>query len=126
MGRKASAARAEGAGAGTFPDIRGELTRRGVGDGFARAVSEQLEPFASELPPEHVEAVIAGITLAWGVHRRSVESFRRTATDLEEVQRLLSSFASELHKLDEALEMLAAYAARLRTQTRPAPTRTLH
>ena len=108
------------------PDIRGELERRGVGGGFARAVSEQLEPFSSELSAEHVEAVIAGVTLAWGVHRRSVESFRRTANDLEEVQRLLSSFAGELHKLDEALEMLAAYAARLRTQTGPVPTRTLH
>jgi hypothetical protein len=124
MGRKASVPRAQGAAPRS--DIRRELARRGVGDGFARAVSEQLEPFAAELQPEHVEAVIAGVTLAWGVHRRSVEAFRRTATDLEELQRLLSSFAGELHKLDEALEMLAAYAARLRTQTRPAPTRTLH
>lgn len=124
MGRKARAAIAPGRASG--PDIRGELERRGVGDGFARAVSEQLEPFATELSPEHVEAVIAGVMLAWGVHRRSVESFRRTAADLEEVQRLLSSFAGELHKLDEALEMLAAYAARLRTQTGPVPARTLH
>jgi hypothetical protein len=124
MGRKASVSQAQGAVPRS--DIRGELARRGVGEGFARAVSEQLEPFAAELPPEHVEAVIAGVTLAWGVHRRSVEAFRRTATDLDEVQRLLSSFAGELHKLDEALEMLAAYAARLRTQTRAAPTRTLH
>jgi hypothetical protein len=124
MARKPSAAIAPARA--SRPDIRGELERRGVGDGFARAVSEQLEPFAGELSAEHVEAVIAGVTLAWGVHRRSVESFRRTATDLEEVQRLLSSFTGELHKLDEALEMLAAYAARLRTQTGAVPTRTLH
>jgi hypothetical protein len=124
MGRKSTAPGAPPQG--PCSDIRGELERRGVGDGFARAVSEQLEPFASELSAEHVEAVIAGVTLAWGVHRRSVESFRRTATDLEEVQRLLSNFAGELHKLDEALEMLAAYAARLRTQTGSVPTRTLH
>lgn len=124
MSRKASAAVAPGPAPRL--DIRSELERRGVGDGFARAVSEQLEPFAGELSAEHVEAVIAGVTLAWGVHRRSVESFRRTASDLEEVQRLLSNFAGELHKLDEALEMLAAYAARLRTQTGPSPGRTLH
>lgn len=124
MSRKASVARTPRRTARR--DIRGELARRGVGDGFASAVSEALEPFAGELPPEHVEAVIAGVTLAWGVHRRSVEAFRRTATDLEEVQRLLTSFAGELHKLDEALEVLAAYAARLRTQTRTTPTRVLH
>jgi hypothetical protein len=124
MGRKSGAPRAQAPAPRS--DIRGELARRGVGDGFAQAVSEALEPFAAELPPEQIEAVIAGVTLAWGVHRRSVESFRRTAGDLEEVQRLLSSFAGELHKLDEALEMLAAYAARLRTQTRTTPTRTLH
>jgi hypothetical protein len=126
MRSKAGPVRARGARRTPAPSIRAELTRRGVGEGFARAVSEQLEPFAAELPPDHVDAVIAGVALAWGVHRRSVEAFRRTATDLEEVQRLLASFAGELHKLDEALETLAAYAARLRTTTRPPPGRTVH
>ena len=42
------------------------------------------------------------------------------------MQHLLGSFSTELHKLDEAVEILAAYAARLRHSTAPPPGRTLH
>jgi hypothetical protein len=102
-----------------------ELERRGVAVGFARAAAEALMPFVEELAPEQWDGVLAGVTVAFGVHRRAAEAFRKTANDLDEVQRLLSSFGGELRKLDEALEILAAYAARLRTQT-ATPHRTLH
>ena len=53
-----------------------------------------------------------------------------TATlHLDEVQRLMGGFGSELRKLDEALRTLAAYVARMRRQTssRAVPeSRTLH
>jgi hypothetical protein len=106
--------------------IRSDLEGRGVSEEFARAVSEQLAPFAGELPHEQHEAVLAGVALAFGVHRRAVATYRRAAADLDEVQRLVAAFASELEKLDEALEILAAYAARLRAQTGTGPARTLH
>lgn len=106
--------------------IRGELERRGLSEEFARAVTLQLEPFAAELGPEQFDAVLSGVALAYGVHRRKVESFRRAASELDEVQQLLSGFGSELRKLDEAVEILAAYAARLRHHTAPPPDRTLH
>jgi len=107
-------------------EISSELERRGLSEGFARAVSAQLEPFASELDKGHFEAVLSGVALAYGVHRRAVEAFRRTAAELDEVQHLLGSFGSELAKLDEAVEILAAYAARLRHHTKPTPPRTVH
>lgn len=107
-------------------EIRSELERRGLSEGFARAVAAQLEPFVAELPEEQFTAVLSGVTLAYGVHRRSIEAFRRTAAELDEVQHLLGSFSSELHKLDEAVEILAAYAARLRHHTAAPPGRTLH
>ena len=107
-------------------EIRSELERRGLSEGFARAVAAQLEPFVAELPEEQFAAVLSGVTLAYGVHRRSIEAFRRTAAELDEVQHLLGSFSTELHKLDEAVEILAAYAARLRHATAPPPGRTLH
>jgi len=106
--------------------IRGELERRGLSEEFARAVTRQLAPFATELGQEQFDAVLSGVALAYGVHRRKVEAFRRTAAELDEVQHLLGSFGAELSKLDEAVEILAAYAARLRHHTAPPPGRTLH
>jgi hypothetical protein len=107
-------------------EIRSELERRGVSEGFARGVAAQLEPFVADLSDEQFTAVLSGVTLAYGVHRRSVEAYRRTAAELDEVQQLLGSFSGELAKLDEAVEILAAYAARLRHHTAPPPGRTLH
>lgn len=106
--------------------FRSELERRGLSESFARSVSEQIEPFAGELSSDQVEAVLAGVTLAWNVHRRDVEAVCKTAGDLDEVQRLLGAFAGELRKLDEALELLAAYAVRLRTRALPGGEPTLH
>jgi hypothetical protein len=106
--------------------IRGELERRGLSESFARAVAARLEPFVGDLPEEQLAAVLSGVALAYGVHRRVVEVYRRTAAELDEVQQLLGSFAGELAKLDEAVEILAAYAARLRQQTAPPPKRTVH
>ena len=106
--------------------IRSELERRGISDEFARAVAQQLEPFAADLAAEQLDSVLSGVALAYGVHRRSIDAFRRTVTELEEVQVLLGSFGSELRKLDEAVEILAAYAARLRQHTTPPPPRNVH
>jgi hypothetical protein len=107
-------------------EIRSRLEQRGLSEGFARAVAAQLEPFAAELSGEQLDAVLSGASIAYGVHRRSIEAFRRTAAELDEVQQLLGSFGDELRKLDEAVEILAAYAARLRQDTSPASSRTLH
>ena len=107
-------------------EIRGELERRGLSEGFARAVTTQLEPFAGDLDKAHFDAVLSGVALAYGVHRRAIEAFRRTASELDEVQHLLGSFGTELRKLDEAVEILAAYAARLRHHASPPPPRTVH
>lgn len=106
--------------------IESELVSRGLDDAFARETAQRLAPFAADLPRPQFDAVLSGIVLAFGVHRRCVEAFRKTSHDLEEVQQLLGSFGGELQKLDEALEILSAYAARLRVQTKPETDRTLH
>ena len=113
-------------GDGPREAIRRELEARGVAEGFARAAADALFPFAEDLEGDRWKAVLSGVTLAYGVHRRSIESFRKTAQDLEEVDRLLGSFGTELRKLDEALEILAAYVARLRVQTATPANRRVH
>jgi len=52
-------------------------------------------------------------------------STERIADDLEEIHLLLDGFADELRKLDEALEVLAAYLVRLQSRSLSVD-RTLH
>jgi hypothetical protein len=109
--------------------IRQDLEKLGVAPEFSLPVSEQLERFSADLSRDSYDAVISGVAMAYGVHRKGLQGVRQTARDLDEVQRLMGGFASELRKLDEALRTLAAYVARMRKQTaeRAAPAqRTLH
>jgi hypothetical protein len=109
--------------------IREDLEKLGIAPEFSRSVSVRLERFSNELPADTYDAVLSGVAMAYGVHRKGLEGFKKTARDLDEVQRLMGGFASELRKLDEALRTLAAYVARMRRQTakRAVPERrTIH
>jgi hypothetical protein len=50
----------------------------------------------------------------------------RAVAELDELQRLMAGFAGELRKLEEALRILDAYLARMRTQTASSHGQTLH
>jgi hypothetical protein len=109
--------------------IREDLEKLGIAPEFSRSVSERLERFSGDLSADTYDAVLSGVAMAYGIHRKGLDGFKETARDLDEVQRLMSGFASELRKLDEALRTLAAYVARMRRQTadRAVPQRrTLH
>jgi hypothetical protein len=106
--------------------IERALVSRGLDEVFAREAARRLAPFAEDLPESQYDAVLSGVVLAFGVHRRCLETFRKTSRDLEEVEQLLGSFGGELQKLDEALELLSAYAVRLRVQTKAEGDPTLH
>ena len=109
--------------------IREDLEKLGVAPEFSLTVSEHLERFADELSPDAYDAVLSGVAVAYGIHRTGSQGFKKTARDLDEVQRLMGGFASEVRKLDEALRTLAAFVARMRRQTaNPAvpERRTLH
>ena len=110
----------------TSDSIESELVERGLDEAFAREIAERLAPIAEELPEFQFDAVLSGVVLAFGVHRRCLEALQKTTRDLDEMQQLLGSFGGELQKLDEALELLSAYAARLKVQTKPEGDPTLH
>ena len=97
-----------------------QLEERGVTPGFAREVADALAPFAEELGASRLDAVLSGVRLAYGVHRRSAGAPNHGAGELEKIERLMGAFEPELKKLDEALDVLTAYVTRLRTETRPA------
>ncbi len=50
----------------------------------------------------------------------------KAVAELDELQRLMAGFAGELRKLEEALRILDAYLARMRTQTASSQGQTLH
>ena len=97
--------------------IRADLRRRGVSTEFSTSICDRLAPFSDDLTPELYDAVLSGVAMAYGVHRRGVETARDASRDLAEVERLMSGFMSELRKLDESLDTLAAYVSRMRSQT---------
>lgn len=110
----------------TAERIRADLARRGVPEEFSRAMSQELEPVARELAPDAYEAVLAGVAMAWGAQRRGgAREGEPRRPDLDEMERLLGAFAEELGKLDEALELLAAYLTRIRARSLGA-RRTVH
>lgn len=94
--------------------IRSDLERRGLAPELSQSLSRRLAPVAGELSRDAYEAMLGGVSLAYGARGAQVPDLNRTARDLEEVQQLLCDFSTELRKLDEALEVLSAYALRLR------------
>ena len=106
------------------PRRRGHLHRdlvdRGLPETLARAIAEQVAAQVEALPPSTYEAFVAGVTASHVAHR-GLGSGR----ELGEIQRLMRDFNAELQKLDEALEVLAAYVVRMRGHTAP-KTPTLH
>jgi len=60
------------------------------------------------------------------MHQRAEEAAARNAKELKEVERLMGAFAGELTKLDEVVEVLAAYVRRMRSSTPRTIERVLH
>ena len=121
-GRTESVGRGASAAQQRRERIRADLARRGVASDFSVSICDRLAPFSEDLTPELYDAVLSGVAMAYSVHRRGVEASRENGPDVREVERLMGGFVSELRKLDETLETLAAYVSRLRTQTGPDDT----
>ncbi len=94
--------------------IQADLEGRGVPAGFSSRVSERLEPFFEDLSAEAYDAVLSGVALAYGVQRRDRGRLQEAQRGVAEIEQLMGGFVDELKKLDEALEALAAYVARMR------------
>ena len=95
-------------------DLRGDLERRGVASDFADALARRLESQLGGMEPSTRRAVLDGVATAYAVESQSNESLTRNLRDLGELEQLMKSFAGELSKLDESLEVLAAYVRRMR------------
>ena len=54
--------------------IHADLQRRGVASEFSASICDRLAPFSEDLTPELYDAVLSGVAMAYGVHRRGVET----------------------------------------------------
>jgi hypothetical protein len=103
------------------------LAAAGVARDLAARLVPDLVAAQRELGRGSASALIRGAVLAATLQAESQAQVERSLRDVREVERLLGAFSGELEKLDEVLEVLAAYAQRMRPQTPVGPSRrTLH
>jgi hypothetical protein len=110
----------------TVEDWAARLVECGMSNDSASLLAKQLLPAYAELGRGSAEALLLGATLtveAQALERAGVE---RNLRDVREVERLLGAFTGELEKLDEVLEVLAAYAQRMRAKPSRPTGHTLH
>jgi hypothetical protein len=110
----------------TADDWAARLVEEGVSSEWAQPIAAQLESAHETLGRGSAGALIRGATLAVGAQACEKASVERSLGDVREVERLLGAFSGELEKLDEVLEVLSAYAQRMRTKPSKTPDRTLH
>lgn len=117
---------ARGRAAGWWRRICADLESRGVSPEFSQPVAERLAPTLSRLSPEQYAEVLDGVAVAYGVRSEDRDALSSGAREIEEIQRLMRGFASELRKLEEGLRILSAYAVRMRSQATRDGGGTLH
>jgi len=106
--------------------IRSDLESRGVTAELSQLLSRQLEDEAARANLERYDSLLDGVALTCGVHEGASTELVRSASEIREVERMMSAFAGELSKLDETLEVLAAYVRRMRVGAETRNARTLH
>ena len=110
----------------TVADWEARLIEEGLSSEWAVRIAAQLAPAYAELGRGSAAALLRGATLTLEAQAGERAGVERSMRDVREVERLLGAFSGELEKLDEVLEVLAAYAQRMRTKPNRPAGRTLH
>ena len=104
------------------------LMALGVSELWAIRLAKELNPAYLDLGPGSAAGLLEGASLTFAAQAEEQASVERNLREVREVERLLGAFTGELEKLDEVLEVLSAYAQRMRTKPskpseQPKPTR---
>ena len=94
------------------------LEARGIEADLRERLFDQLSQQAVGMSTSQFEALLDGAALACGAQHGSEEEFVDNPEQVREIERMMQAFAGELSKLDESLEVLAAYVRRMRTPVR--------
>lgn len=98
----------------TIEDWEARLVEEGIAAEWATRLAVSLATSHRELGHGSAAALIAGAKLTTEAHAAEQADVERNMREVREVERLLGAFSGELEKLDEVLEVLAAYAQRMR------------
>ncbi len=108
------------------------LVEEGVSSEWAPRLAVRLmevSEASAYSPVQHslpAAALIQGAVAAVEIQALAKADVERNMRDVREVERLLGAFSGELEKLDEVLEVLAAYAQRMRAKPSGTVKRVLH
>ena len=104
------------AGADSTENVRihSDLRERGIAEELRAAFAERLAPISASGPPEAYAAALDAVVLAY---RNGAPAAPTGPVSLNELQQLMTGFADELRKLEEAMRTLDAYVTRMRSQT---------
>lgn len=102
------------------------LVEAGVSIEWAAKIADRLSPSHADLGRGSAVALIQGAVVAVEVQAAAHADVERNMRDVREVERLLGAFSGELEKLDEVLEVLGAYAQKMRSKPARPSRRTLH
>jgi len=110
----------------TAMDWEQELIDAGVSPHWAPRLATRLEGLDGEFGQDSRAALLRAATVAVEVQSDVQADVERNLRDVREVERLLGAFTGELEKLDEVLNVLGAYAQRMRSQPVKRARQTLH
>jgi hypothetical protein len=99
--------------------IAADLQARGLDVSVAELVADRIVAQVEGADRARYEATLDGVALSCRAQADAAEALTHGANELREVERLVGSFATELNKLDEILEVLAAYLRRMRVAVGP-------
>jgi len=106
--------------------IRTDLESRGIASEHCDALSRRIEARLAAVGPDAYGSLLEGVAVAYGVQGEAGEQVDQSLRELQEIERLMGAFAGELSKLDEVLEVLAAYVRRMRTNSPVRDERLFH
>ena len=106
--------------------IRSDLEFRGVAPEFSLLVARRLGAISPDLTGREYDAVLDGVVAAYRVHAEARDLPVEHSIGVNEIQRLAEGFASELHKLEEGLQILSAYVVRLGARASRGTAPSLH
>lgn len=107
-------------------EIARELENRGVPRNESGAVAKCLAVRCRNLEPRSYTAALDGAAAAWSAQHTERAARDRSASDIDEIQRLMEGFASELRKLEEGLRVVSTYVVRMHDKANPGESKDLH
>lgn len=116
---------AKRAGVRPIVDWEARLQAAGLSAEWSTRLAPALAQSQRELGRGSAPALARGVLVAMAAQAESQAHVERSLRDVREVERLLGAFSGELEKLDEVLEVLSAYAQRMRPQKPGGPNRRL-